>query len=70
MDRSATAAGRLVLAILLHGAIVILMGLFSFGLIMIALVLAACADTPAVRRTCIHSRQQTVSARPRKGIPS
>lgn len=52
----------LVLAILLHGAIAILMGLFSFGLIMIALVLAACADVPTVRRTRIHIRQETVIA--------
>jgi antimicrobial peptide system SdpB family protein len=37
----------LVAAVLLHGAIVVAMGLFSFGLVMIALVMALCVDSPA-----------------------
>ncbi len=49
----------LVLAILLHGAIILLMGLFSFGIIMIAIVLAACAVSPAVRPTYAPIRQAT-----------
>jgi len=54
-------------AILLHGAIVLLMGLFSFGLIMIALVLAAaCADMPTAPPTCDHDRQTTRRRVPEK----
>lgn len=48
----------LVLAVLLHGAIILLMGLFSFGLIMIALVLTACADRPAIRSADDHDRRE------------
>lgn len=47
------------LAILLHGAIILLMGLFSFGLIMIASVLTACAERPADRLARGHNRQES-----------
>jgi len=40
--------GGLFLAILLHGAIILLMGLFSFGLIMIALMMVVNAGRAAV----------------------
>jgi antimicrobial peptide system SdpB family protein len=60
----------LVLAIVLHGAIILLMGLFSFGLIMIALVLAACADTPAVRSPRGSTRQVVLPPRTSIGMSS
>ncbi|MBC3840268.1 HTTM domain-containing protein [Streptacidiphilus sp. 4-A2] len=49
----------LFLAILLHGAIILLMGLFSFGLVMIALLLTACADLPAYQSSGDHNRRDS-----------
>jgi antimicrobial peptide system SdpB family protein len=40
----------LMLAVLLHGAIILVMGLFSFGLIMTTLLLVVCADAAPSRR--------------------
>ncbi|MFJ9847878.1 sporulation-delaying protein SdpB family protein [Streptomyces sp. NPDC101150] len=61
----------LVLAILLHGAIILLMGLFSFGLIMIALVLATSADRQPGRSTSDNTRQTAPAlVGPRKGTSS
>ncbi|MEY9963317.1 antimicrobial peptide system SdpB family protein [Streptacidiphilus sp. MAP12-16] len=66
--RRRTRSYGLLLAILLHGAIILLMGLFSFGLIMITLVLAACADMPDVGSTCDHNRQEALPSRSRTRI--
>ncbi|QMU74624.1 HTTM domain-containing protein [Streptacidiphilus sp. PB12-B1b] len=60
--RRRTRSYGVVLAILLHGAIIVLMGLFSFGLIMIAVVLAACTDMPTPRRASDQTRQEAVIA--------
>jgi hypothetical protein len=57
----------LMLAVLLHGAIILVMGLFSFGLIMITLLLVVCADAGTERaagqvRTGVRVGDEEVSA--------
>ncbi|MBS2963809.1 hypothetical protein KGA66_12170 [Actinocrinis puniceicyclus] len=57
----------LLLVILLHGAIILLMGLFSFGLIMIALMMAVNAGTSAVAMaptySPTHERAEGIASR-------
>jgi antimicrobial peptide system SdpB family protein len=45
----------LAFGIVLHSAIIVLLGLFSFGLVMISLLAAAYADVPAARRSTTDS---------------
>ena len=59
----------LVPVVILHGAIILLLGLFSFGLIMIALVLASHvgASSPAPRTTTDSSQPKPLPSTPMTG---